>query len=126
MIACIPFKDTKRMVEISPCCYLYPGVRDKIFGLQNAGTVSSAGNLSSSMEAIFISVTNSRTISRYRRNPIARLRTNRTKSSIASGTVNLTESEDPLANLLSLETKQILMRRSFHDDELPKQIGLMN
>ncbi|CAH1759096.1 13839_t:CDS:2 [Entrophospora sp. SA101] len=74
MIACIPFKDTKRMVEISPCCYLYPGVRDKIFGLQNAGTVSSAGNLSSSMEAIFISVTNSRTISRYRRNPIGNLR----------------------------------------------------
>nr|CAG8636107.1 14559_t:CDS:2 [Entrophospora candida] len=47
------------------------------------------------------------------------------KIPIASGVVDLTGSEDPFANLLSFEAKQILSRHQFHITELPNQITTM-
>ncbi|CAG8686311.1 10245_t:CDS:2, partial [Ambispora gerdemannii] len=44
---------------------------------------------------------------------------------IASGVVDLTGSGDTFANLLSLETRQFLTRHSFHNNEIPEQIGIM-
>ncbi|CAG8676243.1 4904_t:CDS:2, partial [Scutellospora calospora] len=44
---------------------------------------------------------------------------------IASGVIDLTGNEDIFTKLLSLETKQILSRYSFRNNEFPNQIGAM-
>ncbi|CAG8742619.1 6922_t:CDS:2, partial [Racocetra fulgida] len=44
---------------------------------------------------------------------------------IASGVIDLTGNEDIFTKLLTLKTKQILSRHSFHNNELPNQIGAM-
>ncbi|RIB22681.1 hypothetical protein C2G38_2243170 [Gigaspora rosea] len=42
---------------------------------------------------------------------------------IASGVIDLTENENIFTKLLTLETKLILSRHSFHNNEFPNQIG---
>ncbi|KAF0484552.1 hypothetical protein F8M41_022967 [Gigaspora margarita] len=44
---------------------------------------------------------------------------------IASGVIDLTGNEDIFTKLLTLETKQILSRHSFRNNEFPNQIGAM-